>query len=956
VFQPEGNHFALSPVSSTQLVSAAAANLSRTPIVWQEASESCFGNRQPSPPVRAPPHSQARLSQAAVQQLMELHNGENDLLQPLEAHACADIIGELREAVSAKFGGEPVSDALALVALEISRHLPDAHGWPTAQGAFSCFEKRGAPPPPQHSLHPATGGPVFPPSAEKGGLHASFVTLPTLPRVISNGGSLPRVTSLVNPFAPASSFPPPPRTTPLPTPARLFTDDASNARGTPRSEPGASSSSTLGNSTSSLSFSSTFPPTPPPPLLNARPLAASHLLARAREVRRAYSEGTLRRREGKRLFSEDGTDVEFAAPLSLSLEIDSFLQQRILQASQIFEDEEAQKRMGVPEEHFDAIWEASALELGEVIAEASGCSTQEAAAVIAQNGGDCSVSFLSILHSRGDAFQQQCAQASAVELKRRREECSLKKIVEDAAQQGRIPPRLASGKMIRTLQEHLPLNEILGHRYRIPSRKRSGTQPGGGRSRKVSFGEGGPSDKEEDDDEDELDDDDSDDGRDSRYGGSDMSSYAGDSEVSDNEDSSEEEESDEDEAKSPRKRKVPERRSNLMAAPPPSWTDGDAPHGGFYLDTFTRIYQGYKSFTSLHGKSLSFKSLIQHDIEPTVMMELGISKSKQYQKLSDQQLLKRIKKSLGFQEDDYYVRKLELLKLPPCNSSKPSSLYCSFRKLTTPFLRILREAKDSGARLRSTNVSRIFKNHIRGVPALERWFLSKRFKTFNDAVRHISKELHSRIATEVESHHDELVANGQVSGARSDVRGGKSEPGKGKNFGGANQNFGRHQQHSAQRKGSDNSNQSKRARTDERNADSARDGRPARSAQEEAAFQTALAREKALPSGMYHHPRGPFCKENPCRAKLCQGCNYHAGPDGNGHIRPNCRCKDHPDFVSEGYFHDKHPGRTGALSLPKAANGQARPSGSGSKTQFGPPPVARVRHASGGNKTNGGGQ
>jgi hypothetical protein len=314
-------------------------------------------------------------------------------------------------------------------------------------------------------------------------------------------------------------------------------------------------------------------------------------------------------------------------------------------------------------------------------------------------------------------------------------------------------------------------------------------------------------------------------------------------------------------------------------------------------------------------------------------------------------LLKRIKKCLGFQEDDYYARKLELLRLPPCNQAKASSLYSSFRKLTTPFLRILREAQDSGVHLRSSNVSRIFKNQIRGYPALERWFLSKRFKTFHDAVRHISKEIHNRIATEVESHHDELISSGQVSGARTDIQGGKAEPGKARGSGVGGQGFNRNQQ--GQRGNSNAQLPNKRQRPNDRSAQSstpnARNDRrfPARSDTEEAAFQAALVKEKELPQGMFHHPRGPFCKENPCRAKICQGCNYHAGPDGQGHIRPNCRCKDNPDFVAEGYFHDKHPGRTGALTLPKSANRS-----SGGTTKFGPPPTAaKIRQVARGGKS-----
>lgn len=687
------------------------------------------------------------------------------------------------------------------------------------------------------------------------------------------------------------------------------------------------------------------------------------LLDSARIVRQVYSEGPSRRQTGERLIAADGSDAEFAAPLSLAMALDRHIQNRVLHASGMLSDDlsDLSTRAGVAEEIFEDVWEAAARDLESVVAEASGCTPEQAASAISQNGGDCSISMLALLHEKGDPFQQQCAEVSAIELKRRRQELSLNKIVEDAAQQGRIPAQLSSKKMLRALREHLPLNEIMGHRYRLPAPGRSAAQRDDGsrhRSRsRVSFEDGSAHERHasrERDDGDEMEDGsedvDSDDGRHSRYGASDASSYDGMEEGSEERSDSSGSEDGDDDAEEQwwsRKRK-PVSRTNLMAAPPPSWTDGDSPQGGFYLDTFTRVYQAWKSFTSLHGKGLSFKSLIQHDIEPTVMMELGISKSKTYQSLSDEQLLKRIKKCLGFKEDDYYARKLELLRFPPCNPSQASALYCSFRKLTTPFLRILREAKDSGARLRATNVSRIFKNHIRGYPALERWFLSKRFKTFNDAVRHLSKEIHNRIANEVETRHDALIANGQVAGARSDIQGGKAEPGRGK---GSNANFqgSNRQQPNARPSNNGRSGDSqphlKRGKTDDRNSSRSDRQFPQRSAEQEEAFQRALAKEKELPQGMYHHPRGPFCKENPCRAKLCQGCNFHAGPDGNGHIRPNCRCKDNPDFVPEGYFHDKHPGRTGALTLPKSPNGQARPSGSG--TKFGPPPTARVRNVAG---------
>ena len=735
----------------------------------------------------------------------------------------------------------------------------------------------------------------------------------------------------------------------------------------------ANTSAGVGSSASTLTLPSFSPPAHPSPS-TPQPVTRSPvnaelfpLLTSARNLRHVYSEGPLRRQAGERLVAADGTDAEFAAPLSLALDLDRYIQNRVLHASGVMGEglPDLSARAGVAEEMFEDVWEAASRDLEGVVAEASGCTPEQAASAISQNGGDCSISMLSLLHEKGDPFQQQCAEVSAIELRRRRQELSLNKIVEDAAQQGRIPAHLSSKKMLRALREHLPLNEIMGHRYRLPTPGRSTPRrEEGSRHRshnRVAFEDEGSRERrasrvqyDGDEMESGSDDADSDDGRHSRYGASDASSYdaMGDGSDgrsdSDSDSSGSEDGRDDAEVRGWHRRRKPASRTNLMAAPPPSWTDGDPPQGGFYLDTFTRVYQAWKSFTSLHGKGLSFKSLIQHDIEPTVMMELGISKSGKYRSLSDEQLLKRIKKCLGFEEDDYYARKLELLRFPPCNPSHASALYSSFRKLTTPFLRILQEAKDSGARLRATNVSRIFKNHIRGYPALERWFLSKRFRTFNDAVRHLSREIHSRIANEVETRHDALISNGQVAGARSDIQGGKAEPGRGR---GSNSNFqGSNRQQPNARpgnngRGSDSQSHPKRGKTDERNSSRTDRQFPQRSAEQEEAFQKALTKEKELPQGMYHHPRGPFCKENPCRAKLCQGCNFHAGPDGNGHIRPNCRCKDNPDFVPEGYFHDKHPGRTGALTLPKSMNGQARPSGGG--TKFGPPPTARVRNVAG---------
>jgi hypothetical protein len=639
----------------------------------------------------------------------------------------------------------------------------------------------------------------------------------------------------------------------------------------------------------------------------------------------------------------------------------------LLEAAAFVPRDEA--RSGLPEEIFEQAWEEAARSLVPILAEASGASQEEVREALSQCEADCSVALLSVLNQKGDLFQQACAQASMRELQRQRQERSLEKIVQEAAQQGGVPPDLSSNKLLRMLKQHLPLTEIMGHRYRTGdnhvsfrddnqkgqrSRSRSRASERSERSRsppdaKRARRRRDESDSDGEEDEEQEEDSSADyEGESSSYDDDDdsESGTTGDEEDSDDlSETSEDEESSNGSDGRSRKRshrssrrrsRSPRQKSNLVATPPPDWLDGDPPQAGFYLETFVNVYGKFRSFSNKYKKTgLQFKSLIDRDsLAPTVQMELKLTE-KQYDRISDDELIRRIKDNLGFNDDDYYSRKLEVLKLPSCKYSSPLQLQKAFRKLTSPFLKILKEAKDSGVHIRYTNISRIFKNQIKGCVPIERWFLSKKFKSFNAAVRHISSQIHDRIANAMEADHDEQISEGRVAGvagARSDFRGGKSESGQ-----------------ALQRKTPQQSKQSQSGSrsTDNRqpNRDAATGRRPPRTEKEEAAFQAALTKEKGLPQGMYHHPRGQFCREDPCRAKICQGCNYHADADGRGHIRPNCRCKEHPDYVKTGYFHEAHPGRTGALALPRTTSGSAD---SQRRVHPPPPPAAKVRNVAGG--------
>ncbi len=1020
VFDSDGSSSLLTPDSSARLIAAAAANLSQTPIAWQPppVSSASALSRLPR---RVVDITSAAYRQLAVPlQPLEVQACA-DLLHQLRAQTLFKFGEPVADATALRAldasrraphsRGQPSVEG-ALACLQIYEGVgvdePISHqsSFPPALPAAAPTQQPTLPRPPTTQPAPLffRKGQNIRPSA------ASFSTASTLPR-----GAPPD-----SPFAPTLPVPTAPSThgdaAPL-SPVRLFGGPSSiaspnfavspvpperfrsvnyrnveplransgfppaphrNGCLSPRSSSGSSAETfLLGSPTdrSSLSLPSELasqflqglfeprqPATPPPAANNS----SQHglLFQKACRVRQLYEQAAAARQSGHRPTDDQGGDVELSAPLSIARDCDNFIQRRLLEASAFVPRDEA--RSGLPEEVFEQAWEEAARSLVPVVAEASGASQEEVREALSQCEADCSVALLSILNQKGDLFQQACAQASMRELQRQRQERSLEKIVQEAAQQGGVPPDLSSRKLLRMLKQHLPLTEIMGHRYRTSDdrvsfvedspedqRSRSGSRASERSERRRSPPNSkrvrrrrDESDSDEDEDEEQEEDssadyeeesspsDDNDNSESGTTGDEDSDDLSETSEDEESSDSSNSRSRKRSHGSSRRRSRSPRQKSNLVATPPPDWVDGDPPQAGFYLETFTNVYGKFRSFTNKYKKTgLQFKSLIDGGLAPTVHMELKLTE-KQYDKISDDELIRRIKSRLGFNDGDYYSRKLEVLKLPSCKYSSPLQLQRAFRKLTSPFLKILKEAKDSGVHLRYANVSRIFKNQIKGCVPLERWFMSENFKSFNAAVRHISTQIHDRIANAMEADHDEQISEGRVAGvagARSDFRGGKSESGQ-----------------ALQRKAPQQSkqNQSGSRPTDNRqpSRDTSANRRPPRTEKEEAAFQAAMAKEKDLPQGMYHHPRGPFCREDPCRAKICQGCNYHADAEGRGHIRPNCRCKEHSDYVKTGYFHEAHPGRTGALALPRTTGGSA------DTPRRGPPPpapTAKVRNVAG---------
>ena len=80
-----------------------------------------------------------------------------------------------------------------------------------------------------------------------------------------------------------------------------------------------------------------------------------------------------------------------------------------------------------------------------------------------------------------------------------------------------------------------------------------------------------------------------------------------------------------------------------------------------------------------------------------------------------------------------------------------------------------------------------------------------------------------------------------------------------------------------------------------------------------------------MPKGRFWHEKGPFCKGDDCRARICQGCGDHSTADNRGHDRPHCPNVGHKDFVAAPkYFHDVWPGRHTALVRPVVNSSPAK--------------------------------
>ena len=381
-------------------------------------------------------------------------------------------------------------------------------------------------------------------------------------------------------------------------------------------------------------------------------------------------------------------------------------------------------------------------------------------------------------------------------------------------------------------------------------------------------------------------------------------------------------------------------KTAMLAKPPELWQNGEAPKGGYFLDTFTRLYGLYKAFTNISGDDcgLTFKSLITEGIEPTVRSHLKLKRDQDWDTISNSELIKALKSNLGFKDKDYYVSRLEEFQLPS-NTSPEDKIFSSFVQQTSEMLAIEAEGVKTGVVLRRPTIKNIFHNYVRRHYRLSQWFHERSFKSLASTVRHIGKEYKKEhVRAKRKSH--EKRQNALANGARSDYRGGKVEPGDAADSrDAARQKRGifKDSRGAGSSRGSPRTNHSSRGGTPSRGSD--RGGHQSRSDRGDRGggrgnsrsgtsgrpdLREAYAAEDSMDKGRFWHEKGPYCKVENCRARVCQGCNYHSSADDPGHDRPHCPNSEHKDFVAAPkYFHEAWPGRKTALVPPGKTPGGA---------------------------------
>jgi hypothetical protein len=392
--------------------------------------------------------------------------------------------------------------------------------------------------------------------------------------------------------------------------------------------------------------------------------------------------------------------------------------------------------------------------------------------------------------------------------------------------------------------------------------------------------------------------------------------------------------------------------SATLCKPPEFWYNGEAPKGGYFLETFTRLYGLYKNFVritvstevnSAPGEEcgLTFKNLITDDIERSVRSHLGLMSDAKWNSISNSDLIKALKSNLGFKDKDFYLSQLEEFQLPSALSA-PSKIFNAFVTQTSDMLKIEGEALQTDVHLRKPTLKNLFQQYVGKHYRLNQWFHERSFKSLSKSIRHIMKQYKKQHVHDKRKVH-ESKQDARANGARSEFRGGKVESADAEiSRGDARRKADNRRGNRGRGRGGDRHDGSRRGQGDSVTSDhSSGSGSRGRGGLRggvnkfsggselrnsgKSDLRAAYAAEDSMQRGRFWHEKTSFCKDDNCRCRFCQGCGYHSTADDPGHDRPHCPHSKHADYVAAPkYFHEVWTGRKTALAPPsRSAKGNS---------------------------------
>ncbi len=325
--------------------------------------------------------------------------------------------------------------------------------------------------------------------------------------------------------------------------------------------------------------------------------------------------------------------------------------------------------------------------------------------------------------------------------------------------------------------------------------------------------------------------------------------------------------------------------NGLLASKTPSfWDLGKAPVGGYFAPTFSKVYGEFRQFRNVFGKNtgVTFKNLIMEDMIPMIRDDLSLSR-RDWRKISDTELIRKLKRRLGFRERDAYIAELESCPRLTSGIRDVHVLNNKFKEMAAQMLSICERARTHGVKLKKPSCKHVFGEAVKNCYRVNQWFRLRPFKSIGDSVRDINSKLARRLASAAEQRHENAMDEAKLNGVRHQIGAGTSE--------GSN--------------APDRKKGKVKGGVDKKGQDKSKSERDQHSKKMDALYKI----ENSLEKGRFWHAKTLFCEGDNCTQKFCQGCGAHQILGKPWHDRPRCNSRKHPDFVETGYFHDKWPNR-----------------------------------------------